>query len=51
MDKENHKLGRLSQLSLTEQRRIVNQITSDKLDTNYINTIIQKPVHKLSGMH
>ena len=45
MDKENHKKGRPSILSPTDQRRIVNQITTDKLDnaiqaTNYINTII-----------
>jgi transposase len=49
MDKENYKGGRPSKLSLTDQRRIVNQITTGKLDnavqaTNYINTIIQKPV-------
>src|SRR3979490_357419 len=49
MDKENKKGGRPSILSPTDQRRIVNQITTGKLDnavqaTNYINTIIQKPV-------
>ena len=49
MDKENYKGGKPSKLSLTKQRRIVNQITTGKLDnadqaTNYINTIIQKPV-------
>ena len=45
MDKENHQGGRLSKLSPTDQRRIVNQITTGKLNnvvqaTNYINTII-----------
>ena len=46
---ENYKGGKLSKLSLTDQRRIVNQIATGKLDnavkvTNYINTIIQKPI-------
>ena len=49
MDKENYKGGRPSKLSPTNQRRIVNQIITSKLDnaiqaTNYTNTIIQKPV-------
>ena len=48
MDKENYKGGRPSKLSPTDQRRIVNQIITGKLDNavqaNYINTIIQKPV-------
>ena len=49
MDKDNYKGARSSKLSLTDQRRIVNQIITGKLDnavqvTNYINTIIQKPV-------
>ena len=49
MDKENHKGGRPSKLSLTDQRKIINQTTTGRLDnavqaTNYINTIIQKPV-------
>ena len=48
LDEENYK-GRPSKLSPTNQRRIVNQIITDKLDNavqaiNYINTIIQKPV-------
>ena len=48
MDKESYKGGRPSKLSPTDQRRIVNQIITGKLDnavqaTNYINTIIQKP--------
>ena len=48
MDKENYKGGRSSKLSPTNQRRIVNQIITGKLDNavqamNYI-TIIQKPV-------
>ena len=50
MDKENYKGGRPSKLSPTDKRRIVNQIITGKLDnavqaTNYINTIIQKPVY------
>ena len=32
MDKENHKGGRPSMLSATDQGRIVNQITTSKLD-------------------
>ena len=32
MDKENHKGGRPSMLSPTDQRRIINQITTGKLD-------------------
>ena len=49
MDMENYKGGRPSKFSTTDQRRIVNQIITGKLDnaiqvTNYINTIIQKPV-------
>ena len=49
MNKENYKGGRPSKLSPTDQRRIVNQIITGKLDnafqaTNYINTIIHKPV-------
>jgi transposase len=49
MDKENHKGGRPSKLSPTDERRIINQITTGRLDsavqaTNYINAIIQKPV-------
>ena len=57
MDMENHKGGRPSKLSPTNQRRIVNLITTNKLDnavqgTNHINTIIQKPVcPHLLGMH
>ena len=48
-DMENYKGGRPSKLSPTDQRRIVNQIITGKLDnavqaTNYINTIIQKPI-------
>ena len=50
MDKENYKGGRPSKLCLTDQRRIINQIITGKLDnaaqaTNHINTIIQKPVY------
>ena len=33
MDKENYKGGRPSKLSLTDQRRIVNQIITGKLDS------------------
>jgi transposase len=49
MDKDNHKKNRLSKLSPAEQRRIVSQTTTGKLDnavqaTNYINTIIQNLV-------
>ena len=49
VDMENYKGGRPSKLSPTNQRKIVNQITTGKLDNtvqaiNYINTIIQKPV-------
>jgi len=49
VDKENHRGGRPSKLSPTNQRRIITQITTGKLDnavhaTNYINTIIQSPV-------
>ena len=57
MDKENHKGGRPFKLSPTDQRRIINQITTGRLDnavqaTNYINTVIQSlSVHKLSGMY
>ena len=32
MDKENHQGGRVSKLSPTNQRRIVNQITTGKLN-------------------
>ena len=47
IDKENHEGDRPSMLSPTDQRR--NQIITGKLEnavqsTNYINTIIQKPV-------
>ena len=57
IDKENHKGGKPSMLSPTDQRSVINQITTGKLDNavqaiNYINTIIQSlSIHKLSGIN
>ena len=49
MDKENHPGGHPSKLSPTDQRRIINQITTGKIDnavqaTDFINSIIPTPV-------